>query len=169
MALKKVSWTDAGLNALEFFSKQMPLLAAGDRSSCNAMTISWGSLGTLWNRPVCTVYVRPQRYTFNLLEKQEGFSVCVMGEGYYQQLQYCGSKSGRDTDKLKDCGFTVTYGAMDTPVIQQAQLVLVCRKLYTQDLDPLQMLDQSIRDAVYPQGGFHRCYTGQVEEVYIKE
>ena len=97
MALKKVSWTDAGLNALEFFSKQMPLLAAGDRSSCNAMTISWGSLGTLWNRPVCTVYVRPQRYTFNLLEKQEGFAVCIMGEEYHEQLQYCGSKSGRDT------------------------------------------------------------------------
>ena len=82
-------------------------------------------------------------------------------------MGYCGSKSGRDVDKVKECGLTLCYGAGDAPFFDEAEWVLVCKKAYVQDLDPACVLEG---DTVLPfygeRGGWHRSYTGQVVEAY---
>lgn len=144
------------------------LLTAGDRAGCNTMTIGWGQMGQVWNLPVCTVYVRPERYTYQFMERQEYFTVSVLPEDRRRTLALCGSQSGRDTDKIKACGLTVCYGAGDAPLFEEAEWALVCRKLYVQDLQAASVQGSEAVHAFYGKmGGWHRAYTGEVVEAYL--
>ena len=92
------------MNNLQFdpfekFNSDWALLAAGPAANCNAMTISWGSMGTIWGKPVITVYVRPDRYTFGFLKENETFTVSFYPEAFRDALKLMGTASGRDGDK----------------------------------------------------------------------
>lgn len=150
------------------FTDRGALLTAGNRESCNTMTIGWCQLGTLWNVPTCTVYVRPERYTYEFMEAQDYFTVSVLPEDSKKIMGLCGTKSGRDTDKIAECGLTLSYGEGDAPFLEEAELVLVCRKLYVQDLDPACVLGEETILPFYKAGGWHRAYTGKVVEAYIR-
>ena len=84
------------------------LLTCGDFSSkhFNSMTISWGSTGIMWGRPFIMVVVRPQRYTYQFMEKYPSFTICAFPEQYRRALDLLGTKSGRDTDKVAESGLT---------------------------------------------------------------
>ena len=125
---------------LHVFGRQPPLLTAGDKTGLNTMTIGWCQLGRLWNLPVCTVYVRPERYTYQFMESHDYFTVSILPEEAKKVTALCGSKSGRDVDKVKACGLTVRWGAGDAPFFDEAEWVLVCRKLYVQDMDPAEVI-----------------------------
>ena len=157
---------------LQAFGDRNALLTAGTRESCNTMTIGWCQLGRLWGLPVCTVYVRPERYTYQFMESSGTFSVCVLPSGAQekQTLALCGSQSGRLVDKIKECGLTLRYGAGDTPFFEEAELAVVCRKLYVQDMDPACVT--AGEDKILPyygkKGGWHRIYIGEIVEAYSK-
>ena len=106
---------------LKVFGAQPPLLTAGDKGGCNTMTIGWCQLGRLWNLPVCTVYVRPERYTYSYMENSDYFTVSVMPADRQKDVAFCGSHSGRDVDKIAACGLTVRYGAGDAPFFDEAE------------------------------------------------
>ena len=150
------------------FGTQNALLTAGDRDVCNTMTIGWCQLGRLWSIPVCTVYVRPERYTYAFMESHDYFTVSVLPLSDRQTAQVCGTKSGRDIDKIKECGLTLRRGAGDAPFFDEAEGVLVCRKLYAQDLDESCVLDERVLHHYGAKGGWHRAYTGEVVEAYTK-
>lgn len=152
----------------QVFGTQNALLAAGDRTICNPMTIGWCQLGRLWSRPVCTVYVRPERYTYSLMESHDYFTVSVLPAAKQEIMKLCGAKSGRDMDKVQACGLTVRYGIGDAPFFEEAEWVLVCKKLYVQDLDPACVKDEDCILPSYQSQGWHRAYIGQVLEVYTK-
>lgn len=153
---------------LPAFGVQNALLTAGSRESCNTMTIGWCQAGRLWNLPVCTVYVRPERYTYQFMEERDYFTVSVLPESEKKTMALCGSRSGRDLDKIKECGLTVRYGAGDTPYFAEAEAVLVCRKLYVQDMDPACAAagEEKILPYYGEKGGWHRIYTGEIVEAY---
>ena len=153
---------------LPAFGVQNALLTAGSRESCNTMTIGWCQAGRLWNLPVCTVYVRPERYTYQFMEERDYFTVSVLPESEKRTMALCGSRSGRDLDKIKECGLTVRYGAGDAPYFAEAEAVLVCRKLYVQDMDPACAAagEEKILPYYGEKGGWHRIYTGEIVEAY---
>ena len=143
------------------------LLTAGTAERCNTMTIGWCQVGRLWGLPTCTVYVRPERYTYQFMEDQEYFSVSILPPERKDAMVLCGTKSGRDMDKIKACGLTVRDGA--APFFQEAELVLICRKLYAQDLDAACVLpagEEKISPSYGAKGGWHRAYTGEIVEAY---
>ena len=150
------------------------LLTAGTAEHCNTMTIGWCQLGRLWNLDVCTVYVRPERYTYAFMEEAGSFTVSAFlrSPEASKTLGLCGSRSGRDTDKCRECGLTVQTGSGGAPFFQEADLVLVCRKLYVQDLDAASVCPAG-EEALLPfygkMGSWHRAYTGEVVEAYAKE
>jgi flavin reductase (DIM6/NTAB) family NADH-FMN oxidoreductase RutF len=149
------------------FGKTNALLTAGTRETCNTMTIGWCGLGRVWNLPTCTVYVRPERYTYQFMEESEYFTVCGFSAENREKLALCGTKSGRDTDKFAACGFTVQYGAGDAPFIAEAEWVLVCRKLYAQDMTGDCLIDP--RPGKFYHGeGWHKMYIGEVVEAYAR-
>ena len=112
----------------EFFDKQWALLTAGDADKYNMMTISWGGLGTLWNKPVATVYVRTSRLTHDYMDDNEYFTVSIFPESYKKTLSVLGSKSGREMDKMHVDGLTAV-SAGESVTFKEAEITLVCRKL----------------------------------------
>ena len=80
----------------------------------------------------------------------------------------CGTRSGREVDKVSACNLTVCRGAGNTPFFDEAELVLVCRKLFVQDMDPACVRDERIFTSYGEKGGWHRIYTGEVLEAYCK-
>ncbi|MDY3985412.1 flavin reductase family protein [Dysosmobacter sp.] len=152
------------------FGIQNALLTAGDRTGCNTMTIGWCQLGRLWGLNTCTVYVRPERYTYQFMEDHDYFTVSVLPLSHKQTtMQVCGTQSGRDLDKIKTCGLTLRYGAGEAPFFDEAEWVLVCKKLYAQDMTPECVKDERIFQSYTPaKGGWHRLYVGEVLEAYQK-
>lgn len=166
MRLKPVNARDLSVEALRLFTGRTPLLTAGDKTACNTMTIGWGGLGSLWQKPACTVYVRPSRHTFQFMESHDYFTVSVLPRDRKDILSLCGTKSGRDVDKIAVCGLTLCHGAGDAPFFDEAELVLVCRKLYAQDMRPECAVDTGAAAQFYTEGDWHRMYVGEVVEAY---
>ncbi|BDF70421.1 flavin reductase [Oscillospiraceae bacterium] len=165
--LQKIDPKTLDENVFSLIGDRWMLITAGAPERCNTMTASWGGLGVLWGKQVATCYIRPQRYTFEFMEAGERFTLSFFGEEYRKALAFCGAKSGRDVDKIKACGLTVAAGAGDAPYFEEADLVLVCKKAYWQDLDPSHFLDPEI-EKHYPQKDYHRMYIGEIVEAYKK-
>ncbi len=163
----------ADISALNFnpftkISKEWMLVTAGSEQKNNTMTASWGGVGVLWNKNVSFVFIRPQRYTLGFIEQQDCYSLCFFDEEYRAALSYCGTKSGRDVDKVKETGLTPVYDEA-APYFAQAKLVLICRKLYKQDIDASCILADGIDHANYPNKDYHKMFIGEIEKVLIKE
>jgi flavin reductase (DIM6/NTAB) family NADH-FMN oxidoreductase RutF len=139
------------------------LLTAGDFSSgqFNAMTISWGSVGVMWEHPFVMVVVRPQRYTFQFIERYDTFTVCAFPPVYKKVLNLLGTKSGRDGNKIQEAGLTpVMAQRVTAPGFAEAELVLECRKMYFDDFNPEHFLTADI--APNYDGDYHRIYFGEI-------
>ena len=145
------------------FDKDWALLAAGSVDDHNAMTVSWGGMGTLWGKPVVTVYVRHSRHTFKYMEDNEFFSLSFYDESFRKALGVMGSKSGRDCDKDKTAGLTAV-AAGDSVSYKEAKVTLVCRKMYAGDLETGNIPDD-VRRAFYADSDWHRMYIGEVVEI----
>ena len=145
------------------FDKQWVLLTVGDEKSFNTMTISWGGLGTLWNKPVASVYVRTSRYTHEFMDNNEYFTVSFYPEDYKKTLGVLGSKSGRDMNKMKESGLTPV--AVDGSItFREAEMTLVCKKLCKQRLEPANM-NADIAKQFYGSDAEHDLYIGEVVEI----
>lgn len=154
-------------NPFELIADRWALIAAGDREHHNGMTASWVQLGFLWNRPVVSIYVRPQRYTYEFTERSDHFTLTFFPKGEYRAaLNLFGSKSGRDMDKFAAAGLNVAYTDGGAPYAAEGELVLVCRKLYVQDLNEACFTDHDVVDSAYPKRDFHRVYVGEIVEAY---
>ncbi len=154
-------------NVCRLFDKDWTLITVRDGEHTNAMTASWGGVGILWNRPVAFLFVRPQRHTFGLLEKEERFSLCFLPETHRDALRICGSKSGRDTDKLALAGLTEKR-ENNTPFVGESRLVLFCRKCYAGDLEASGFTDETLLSN-YRAGDFHRMYIAEIESAYLRD
>ena len=143
--------------------KKWALLTAGTESSFNTMTISWGGLGTIWGKPVATVYVRKSRYTHEFMDNNEFFTVSFYPEQYRKELGVLGSKSGRDIDKMNASGLTAVK-AGESVSFKEAEVTLVCRKLFRQPL-LLENMPADIAKTMYADNDIHDMYIGEVVEI----
>lgn len=159
--LERVAPADLALRPFHLLDREWALLVAGAEEP-NPMTVSWGGFGTLWNRPVVTVYVRPTRHTFGLLCGHAEFTLNVLPPGMRAALDLCGTRSGRDTDKWEAAGLLPEPSeAVAVPRVGGAEFALECRLLHTLDLDPSRFLDPEI-ESLYPQRDYHRLFIGEV-------
>lgn len=150
-------------NMFRRIGREWMLITAGKPEKFNTMTASWGGVGVLWNTNVTFSFVRPSRYTYGFMEKEKYYTLSFFGADCRRALQFCGSKSGRDVDKVAETGLTPVFDA-PAPYFAEAELVLVCRKLYTQDLDTERLLDPALM-ANYKDGDVHRMYVGEITKV----
>lgn len=165
--LKEIHISELDNNIFDLISKEWGVITVNAKDKVNGMTVSWVQMGHLWNKDVVTVYVRPQRYTYEFINQEDTFSLAFFDSSYRKELAYLGSVSGRDEDKLVHCNFTTSTVA-DTPVIDQAKLVFVCKKLYAADLEDDNFLDKDVMNQCYPDKDFHRAYTAEIINILIK-
>ena len=102
--MRKIDPKTLDKNIFSAIGDQWMLITAGTADRCNTMTASWGGLGVIWNAPSATCYIRPQRYTKEFVDREDYFTLSFFGEEHRKALQLCGSKSGREVDKVKECG-----------------------------------------------------------------
>lgn len=140
---------------------------AAGRDTVNTMTASWGGMGVLWNLPVAFCFIRPQRHTYTLTEQGERLSLSFLPEQYRAALRLCGTKSGRDTDKFAAAGLTPVF-ENGTPFVGEARLVLLCRKLYADDLNAAKFVDTALLSN-YKEQDYHRMYICAIEAIYEKD
>jgi len=133
----------------------------------NMMTANWGGVGVLWHKPVVYIVVRPQRYTKEFIDAADTFSLSFFGEEYREKLTLCGKKSGRDIDKMAECGFTARSDS-GAPVFEQADTVLICRKLFSQAMLPESILSQEVLAEFYPNKDYHQVYIAEVVKALVK-
>ncbi len=155
-------------NPFELVGKEWMLITAGTADGFNMMTASWGGMGILWGRPVAFCFVRPQRYTFGLMEGHEHYSLTFYAAEHRRVLDYCGSHSGREGDKAAATGVTPLIDPTGAVYFGEARLAFICRKLYAQDLAAEHFIDASIVDAAYPARDFHRMYVGEILKVLVR-
>ncbi len=98
--MNKVDVKSLKLNPFTAIGEDWLLLTAGNKDNANTMTASWGGMGVLWGKNVVTVYVRPQRFTYQFMENSDYFTVAFFDESWRGALKLCGSKSGREVDKV---------------------------------------------------------------------
>lgn len=165
--MKEISINDLNLNPFLKIGKDWMLITAGDEENFNTMTASWGGMGVLWNKDVAYTFIRPCRYTYEFTQKKEYFSLCFFPEEYRNALTLCGRKSGRDCNKVKEAGLTPVF-IDGVPCFEEASLVLICRKMYAQEMSK----DCALTDEVTKHYGedepYHTFYVGEIVKVLTK-
>lgn len=166
----EVSPYELSLKPFESIGRDWMLITSADKSGkINAMTASWGGVGVLWNKPVAFCFIRPQRYTFELLELQPDakFSLCFVGNRYRNALNVCGRESGRNQDKITLAGLSAG-GAGGVPVIKESEMIITCKRLYTDFIKEENFIERDLIDKNYPARDFHKMYICEIEKIYVK-
>lgn len=155
-------------NPFELIGEDWMLVTAKKENKVNTMTASWGGMGIMWNKSVAYTVLRPQRYTKEFVDASETFSLSFFGKEHKKTLSYLGTVSGRDEDKITKSGLKVVYEDR-TPYFEEANIVLICRKLYSQKIDPKGFIDEKLDAENYPKKDYHTLYISEILKVLVKE
>lgn len=167
MGFKEICVEELQFNPFTMIGKQWMLITAGDETKHNTMTASWGGVGVMWGKNVVSAYIRPQRYTKEFVDASEVFTISFYDETYRKALSICGSKSGRDCDKEAEAGLTPYY-VDGTTAFQQADMILVCKKLYHQNMEG-EHFDEKENDVrCYPEKDYHTMYMAEIVKILVK-
>jgi flavin reductase (DIM6/NTAB) family NADH-FMN oxidoreductase RutF len=162
--MKEITSGQFSFEPFEKLKKEWALVSAGTEDAFNTMTVNWGGFGELWFKSVATIYIRPSRYTHEFLDAQDYFSICFLKPGNEAALKLCGAQSGRDGDKTAKAGLTPIFPD-GIPAFSQAEYILLCKKLYAQEIRRECFCDSSVFDASYANGDCHTMYIGEVVKV----
>ena len=142
------------------------LVVTDEQGKPNVMTIGWAAIGPVWSEPVLMVLVRPSRYTFGLIDKAKRFSVNVPIRGLRGELEFCGSHSGRNVDKVKECGLHVLPGREPgVKILADCDLFYEC-EIVQKTKVLKETLDARIIGKYYPAGDFHGIFFGRILSCY---
>jgi flavin reductase (DIM6/NTAB) family NADH-FMN oxidoreductase RutF len=146
----------------------------------NSMTVSWGQIGIEWHKQIFTTFIRTGRYTHQMIKEKKEFTVNIPMETRRKDiLTFCGTKSGKDYDKVKELNLTLIEGdKVNVPGIKELPLTLECKVVYYQIQDP-NFMTEEIRNHFYPLGGnssthdgnsdHHTMFIGEIVGAYIAE
>ena len=146
------------MNPFTKIGKEWALISAGDKNKCNTMTVSWGGVGVLWGKNVVYIFIRDSRYTKEFIDNGEFFSMSFFNEKYRDALSYCGKESGRNVDdKFKGAGLTPAF-RHNIPYPDEANLVLLCRKMAAVPITEDTFVDPQIMPKWYSDNDMHVMY-----------
>jgi flavin reductase (DIM6/NTAB) family NADH-FMN oxidoreductase RutF len=145
------------------------LLVTGKKNEKkNIMTIGWIELGYVWKGPVISVLIRPSRYTYKMLDEYDEFSINILSDDYKKEIAFCGASSGSYCDKFKETGLHPVYSGENSAIsIKEADLVIECKTLYKNDIDPKNLSD-IILARYYSNQDYHRIITASILGVEAK-
>ena len=155
-------------NTFKLIGSDWMLITAGTLKAYNTMTASWGGFGVLWSKKICFCFIRPQRYTYRFMENSKNWTLSFFEAKYRKVLEFCGSNSGREVNKIAMTGLTPVEGTSGSVYFAEARLVIECKKIYFQDIDPNHFIDPNIHEN-YPDKDYHRMYIGEIIRCLISD
>ena len=147
--MKKIEPNKLPDNYINIIGNEWMLVTAGTKEKFNTMTASWGGTGFLWNRPVVFIFIRPERYTYEFIENGDYFTLSFLGQEHKDVHKICGSKSGRDIDKIKATGIQPYFSESGNILFKEARISIECKKLYTDMIKEENFLDKSLFEKWY--------------------
>jgi len=162
-----VEYTELSKEMLAQLEKGV-FMTVKNKNSVNTMTIGWGSVGFIWGKPIFTALVRYSRHTYEMLKNTDEYTISVpLKKDLKKELLFCGTKSGRDVDKIKECGLTLVDGKkIGTPIIGDCELHFECKVVYKQGMNG-ENLDSLIKDSKYNDDDYHVMYFGEILASYL--
>ncbi|MDD3173919.1 MAG: flavin reductase [Herbinix sp.] len=148
-------------NTFEAIGKDWMLITAGTEDKLNTMTASWGGLGVMYGKNVAFIVVRPQRFTREFIDQEDTFSLSFLDKNYRDVMNYLGTVSGRNEDKIAKSGLTVEY-LDNTPYFNEANQVLICKKLFRQSMDGASLLNDKLDSTWYSNKDYHILYIAEI-------
>lgn len=147
--------------------KKGAFLTTKNNGKVNTMTISWGSMGIEWGTDVFITMVRDSRFTKKALDETGHFTVTIpLDDSMKDSLSFCGTKSGRDYDKIKECNLSLIPGkSLDVPVINCKSVAVECEVMYAQRMDEACMTPE-FKEKFYSSGDIHTLYHGKILSIY---
>ncbi|MBN2215471.1 MAG: flavin reductase [Bacteroidales bacterium] len=155
-------------NFFKILDDEWMLVTAGRPGDFNMMTASWGTTGILWNMPVAICFIRPNRYTFQFAEKSDYYTLSFFESSYRKILNICGTRSGRDIDKIRETGLVPVITEYENIGYEQARMVMECKILYADYLEERHFIISEIARKNYLSKDFHRFYIGEIVNCYLK-
>lgn len=168
MSFKEIKIEDMNFNPFTSIGEDWTLITAGNDEKFNTMTASWGNLGITWGKPTAITYIRPQRYTREFVDSNDIYTISIFNNKYKKDLEYLGSVSGRDEEKVKKTALT-PCSVDGTITFNEANMVFVCRKLYTDMVKEDRFLDKEIIDESYPDKDYHHMYISEIIKVLVRK
>lgn len=168
--MKKISVSELKDNMFDAIGKEWMLVTAGTPEKFNMMTASWGGTGILWGKPVAFIFIRPEHYTYEFIEKGDTLTLSFLGEAHRDIHKICGSQSGRDIDKVAASGLKPYVTENGNIAYEQARLILECKKLYADFIDADNFVDKLLISRWYGEGhgGFHKMYILEIQNVLVE-
>jgi flavin reductase (DIM6/NTAB) family NADH-FMN oxidoreductase RutF len=140
-------------------------LVVKGKDRLNVMTIGWAMVGVVWRRPIMMVAVRTSRFTHGIIEEADNFTVTFPEGDRKKEIGYCGSKSGKEVDKFKECGFsTAKAKKVSTPVLEIPGYHYECRIVYKSPMNPRSLSPDL--ESLYPAKDYHTLYFGEILASY---
>ena len=166
----EIAPTEISENVIQLIGKEWMLITAGTESAFNSMTASWGALGEIWSKPASFIMVRDSRYTYQFLQENGIYTLCFFDETYKEALTIMGTKSGRDTDKVKESGLTPVVTPNGSMAYAEAKMVIECKKLYAEPFKEEAFTDKETFERIYVKGdnSIHTFYVGEILNVWTK-
>ena len=153
-------------NIYKMLSENWMLICGGNQEKFNMMTASWGGLGHLYNKPVSFCFINPTRYTFHLMENNDTYTLCFFTEAYRELLNYCGTHSGKEVNKVKESGLTPIFTPSKSVAFSEAWMIIECKKLVGQQFSKETVFDS---EALEKWGeNLHKMYIGEIIHVWVK-
>lgn len=165
---KEINIDELYLNPFTKIGKDWMLITAKNNGKANTMTASWGGLGFMWGKNVTYTVIRPQRYTKEFIDNSNCFSLCFFNNDYKKTLSYLGSVSGRDENKIENSKLNI-INYNNIPLFSEAKLVLICKKLYCQEIKQNCFVDKDLNELWYKANDYHTLYISEITNIFVKK
>lgn len=169
----KIKATELPDNVIQLIGKEWMLVTAGKKDSYNTMTASWGGIGYIWERPSTFIFIRDVRYTYEFLQREESFTLSFFPEKYRKALKICGTKSGRDTDKVKEAGLTPIETPSGLMSFGEARMIIECKKELVQELDYKNLTgpyrSKIMEESYHEEPSKHQLFISEIINIWVKK
>ena len=166
-SFKEIDISTLNENFFRKIGKEWMLITAGDKDKFNTMTASWGGIGVIWGVTASFCFIRQSRYTHQFISDNDYYTLSFFGGKMMEELTYCGKNSGRDVNKIQETGLLPVFDEQ-APYFEQAELVLICQKMYSQSMTPENFADKTIVDKMYSDSDWHDMFIGKIVKVIAK-
>ena len=165
---KEIKSEELERNPFKMIGKDWMVVTAEKENKINMMTASWGGVGVMWGKNVAFVVIRPQRYTKEFIDASDTFSLSFYDESYRKTLNYLGSISGRNEDKVINSGLTICHED-EIPFFEEANMAILCKKMFAQEIKPDSFIQQDLIEKWYPNADFHTLYIAEIIKMIVKD
>lgn len=169
----KIEASDLPDNVIQLIGKEWMLVTAGTKNSYNTMTASWGGIGYIWERPSTFIFIRDTRYTYQFLQREESFTLSFFDEKYRNALRICGTRSGRDTNKIEEAGLSPLETPSGLMSFGEARMIIECKKMFVQELDYANLTapykTKIMEEAYKNESSKHQMFISEITNIWVKK